>query len=166
MVKVKWMPNAVTKCPIFEKMKKKNKIKREGIRKKKGSQTTYSLACVKKRKQSSNWFQNCLENSEPIEPDKQTFSISTLDPKRSKRHKSQRMKRHMCTHFKEKKEKELSCVYRFWSHAGPKLRGRLPTKRRERKRGESSQTFQGNMNIFFYLLWSSSFFPFFFFCEE
>jgi hypothetical protein len=35
----------------FQKNKnKKNKIKREGIRKKKGSQTTYSLACVKKRK--------------------------------------------------------------------------------------------------------------------
>ena len=34
----------------FRKNEKKNKIKREGIRKKKGSQTTYSLACVKKRK--------------------------------------------------------------------------------------------------------------------
>lgn len=30
--------------------KKYKKLKREGIRKKNGSQTTYSLACVKKRK--------------------------------------------------------------------------------------------------------------------
>jgi hypothetical protein len=70
----------------------------------------------------------------------------------------------MCTHFKEKKEKESSCVYRFWSHAGPKLRGRLPTKRRERKKEENQvKHFKGTT---FSSICCGHHLSFFFFCEE